>query len=640
MVIQHNLLAMNANRQFGITNKKLKVSTEKLSSGYKINRSADDAAGLAISEKLRFRIRGLMRGSDNVTDGISMVQTGEGALGEVHDMLQRMNELTVQGLNGTLTNEDRSNVQDEIDQLYTEIGRVAESTTFNTIEVLKGDPLVTKHAPATGTLVKQTIVKKAPSMPTNFVTWNDRFTLGGANGATQSGNDGTSVKTIETTDANGNTVLTNVKNSSWSTTLDDNYGTFLNFAGLASTTGTTSVTNEDGSTSNVSNLYLALKEFVGTGFYTTCATCNEQYSVAFIDNERKYQFVGEPDYHGRNAATVYVNLNDFLERAKNATSQQDAESITKDFVKKIASQVSNNVYIKTHYTRYTTVDSDPYKLFIYDFRDDPTDPNDPRFGYVKQPDYGSNMGTVGNLQGYYTDYVEEQYLYDEDYITEEPVYIQYGDDGDNHSQFHLPDLMGIFDIYSAYGYNTVEDSLHLLTPIKSHAFENPTPASKGTYSTETYTIPAKTYKQPQYSTIYQNGEPKKIITGYTDVNIPEKTITVKKYNPAKVTAEDIAKEKEQSYGLNFGMLDVIDDLIGRVGKMRSYLGAIQNRLEHAYQNNQNIEENTTAAESRIRDTDMAEEMVAYSNNNILAQAGQSMLAQANQSQQGILSLLG
>ena len=139
MVVQHNLQAMNANRMLNVTTGQQAKSTEKLSSGYKINRAADDAAGLTISEKMRKQIRGLDQASTNAQDGVSYVQTAEGALTEVHSMLQRMNELAVQAANGTNAESDRQAIQDEIDQLTTEIDRVAETTKFNEIYLLKGD---------------------------------------------------------------------------------------------------------------------------------------------------------------------------------------------------------------------------------------------------------------------------------------------------------------------------------------------------------------------------------------------------------------------------------------------------------------------------------------------------------------------
>ena len=138
MVVQHNLTAMNSQRMLGITTSAQAKSTEKLSSGYKINRAADDAAGLSISEKMRRQIRGLTQASANASDGISCVQTAEGALNEVQDMLQRMNELAVKGENGTLTSTDRSYIASEVSQLMSEIDRVKQTTTFNEKSLLDG----------------------------------------------------------------------------------------------------------------------------------------------------------------------------------------------------------------------------------------------------------------------------------------------------------------------------------------------------------------------------------------------------------------------------------------------------------------------------------------------------------------------
>jgi len=136
MVVQHNLTATNSNRMLGLTSAKQAKSTEKLSSGYKVNRAADDASGLAISEKMRRQVRGLTQASSNAQDGVSMVQTAEGALNEVHDMLQRMNELANKAANGTLTTADRSYIQQEVTALQSEINRTANDTKFNDLGLL------------------------------------------------------------------------------------------------------------------------------------------------------------------------------------------------------------------------------------------------------------------------------------------------------------------------------------------------------------------------------------------------------------------------------------------------------------------------------------------------------------------------
>ena len=138
MVVQHNLTAMNANRQLGITTSQQSKSSEKLSSGYKINRAADDAAGLTISEKMRSQVRGLNKASDNAQDGVSLIQVAEGALNETHSILQRMNELATQAANDTNTTADRTAIQDEINQLTSEVDRIQSTTAFNTQNLLDG----------------------------------------------------------------------------------------------------------------------------------------------------------------------------------------------------------------------------------------------------------------------------------------------------------------------------------------------------------------------------------------------------------------------------------------------------------------------------------------------------------------------
>ncbi|MCR4892821.1 MAG: flagellin [Lachnospiraceae bacterium] len=154
MVVAHNLNAMNSSRMLGLTTSAQAKSTEKLSSGYKINRAADDAAGLSISEKMRKQIRGLTQASANAQDGISMVQTAEGALGEVQDMLQRMNELAVKAANGSLSTNDNNDVQRELNQLRSEIDRVSTTTKFNETYLLNGQGTQTSNVTKTSQVIK------------------------------------------------------------------------------------------------------------------------------------------------------------------------------------------------------------------------------------------------------------------------------------------------------------------------------------------------------------------------------------------------------------------------------------------------------------------------------------------------------
>lgn len=164
MVVQHNITAMNANRMLGVTTGNQAKATEKLSSGYKINRAADDASGLSISEKMRRQIRGLTQASANAQDGISMVQTAEGALTEVHDMLQRMNELSNKAKNGTMATSDRTDIKNELDQLVSEINRVADTTKFNETTLMKTKQTINLQVGAdSGNTISLTLSKMTAS---------------------------------------------------------------------------------------------------------------------------------------------------------------------------------------------------------------------------------------------------------------------------------------------------------------------------------------------------------------------------------------------------------------------------------------------------------------------------------------------
>ena len=196
MVVQHNMQAMNSARMLGITSSQQAKSTEKLSSGYRINRAADDAAGLAISEKMRKQIRGLTQSSTNAEDGISLVQTAEGALNEVHSMLQRMNELAVQAANGTNTSFDREKIQDEVDELITEISRVAETTQFNEQNLLVS-ATITLHVGALSSTNNTIELKMSPMDSTGIgVSGVDVTSQAGATGAIDTIN--TAIKSVST----------------------------------------------------------------------------------------------------------------------------------------------------------------------------------------------------------------------------------------------------------------------------------------------------------------------------------------------------------------------------------------------------------------------------------------------------------
>ena len=410
MVVQHNLTAMNSNRMLGVTTSKQAKSTEKLSSGYKINRAADDAAGLSISEKMRKQIRGLTQASSNAQDGISAVQTAEGALNEVQDMLQRMNELAVKAANGTNSEDDRNYIQDEVNQLIKEIDRVSTTTKFNETYLLKGDDAA--KATVADTTVKAGTAGDAGANP----TFEIEFT--GITAPTEGKSDVT-----------------------------------INIAG-------------------------------------------KSYSVT-------------------------------VEKGDDATKIGD----------KIASAINNNKIVDDTAGEYEAT---------------------------------NNAGTI-TLTG----------------AKQAAATTNLADTTDNKNAVTVKSS-GILTLSLHVGADSTSDN-QISVDIKQMSAD-----VLGLKTGKSTTTAAKN------DTLLVNG-----------------------------SNDDNARKA----------IDTIASALQEVSKQRSALGAAQNRLEHTIANLDNVVENTTSAESSIRDTDMATEMVKYSNNNILAQAGQAMLAQANQSNQGVLSLL-
>ena len=397
MVVQHNLTAMNANRQLGITTSAQAKSSEKLSSGYRINRAGDDAAGLKISEKMRSQVRGLDKASSNAQDGISLIQTAEGALAETHSILQRMNELAVQGANDTNEGIDRDAINEELDALTAEIDRIASTTQFNKQNLLDG----------------------------GFASKNLQV---GAN----------SDQKISVTIGNMNASALGLHN-------------------IAGTTSQAQTVNK-------------VTVFNFGNYTTTTISANDTFS-------------GQ-------VATAIASL----------------QAI-----------VSNTADVK---------------------------------GYQRQINMESGSA-------YYLDANNDMYS--------------------TASAAMAADVSNMKDAISA-------------------AIN----ANNATYAD-------------------------------TENVIADKATVGK--------ATTLTKPDVSDYASANATIDAVQKAINSVSSQRSALGALQNRLEHTVANLDNVSENTSSAESRIRDTDMADEMVEYSKNNILAQAGQSMLAQANQSTQGVLSLL-
>ena len=471
MVVQHNLQAMNANRMLNITTGSQSKSAEKLSSGYRINRAADDAAGLSISEKMRKQIRGLDQASTNAEDGVSAVQTAEGALTEVHSMLQRMNELAVQASNGTNSKTDRDAIQSEIDQLTTEIDRVAETTKFNESYLLKGD--------ADGNTKKI------------YLEAHDA----GLKGKLTDNGDGTATFVMNELKA----------------------GDSVTIAGKSYTVGSTKTEAEAEFTKQV-----------------------KQAGDKFTVNGKEITILGTyADKTTDNAAGKYT--------------LDDAKAL-----------IAGGATVK--FTDGTTM------KVMTDATDDGVDDNDSSVisknkAYLLASEELLKANQIGDTEG------------------NAKVGVGTAD-----TAVALDNGTGTFEIKLAQ--TEVAEKLNFNLHVGSDAD-----------MTNKINVNIETMDSSYL--------------GIKGLNVSDDTGVAATY-----------------------AVDAIADALQKVSDQRSSLGAVQNRLEHTIANLDNVVENTTSAESRIRDVDMAEEMVEYSKNNILAQAGQSMLAQANQATQGVLSLLG
>lgn len=495
MVVQHNMQAMNSNRVLGGTTAAQAKATEKLSSGFRINRAADDAAGLTISEKMRKQIRGLGRASKNAQDGISAVQTAEGALTEVHSMLHRMEELSTQAANGTNSKKDRDAIQSEISQLTTEIDRVSETTMFNETYLLKGDhtkPEKQKYLSAHDAGLEGTLVDNGDGTATftmNKLSVGDQVKIGGKD------------YTIGGTEEE-------VKKA-------------VNKA----------LTNQDAAYAN--------------------PTPGEVLTV----NGVKYTYYGDTKKGAVTAAAGFYTLD------PKATQEIKGRDIAGIF------------------TKGTDITANGKTFHILDDQKPKADGID-----------DNNTSIIS---------ANEAYMLAE-------------------KELKAANSIGDTESHDAVGYM---DGNKLA----------PHELAKPTTDPNKFTINVALTKVPE--TLSFN-----LHVG-ADADMSNKIgISIDAMNSNFLGIKGLNVSDDSGMAATYA-IDAIGDALSRVSAQRSSLGAIQNRLEHTISNLDNITENTTAAESRIRDTDMAAEMVEYSKNNILKQAGTSMLAQANQSTQSVMTLL-
>ena len=498
MVVQHNMQAMNANRMLNVTTSTQAKATEKLSSGYKINRAADDAAGLTISEKMRKQIKGLDRASTNAEDGVSSVQTAEGALTEVHSMLQRMNELAVQAANGTNSESDRSAIQDEVNQLTTEIDRVSETTKFNETYLLKGDDSSTKNVYMQGhdAGLKGTLTDGAKSATFVMDTpeAGDKLTIGGKE------------------------YTIGALKDDVTTTVDDKLKTAGKYT--------------DGSTIEIDGKTYTLE--VKADALAGIKDADGNY--AYLDATNKVAFAKDP-------TQVTVGAGNGVKLA--------------DMTKFLGGTVDDGSTVKigSDFSLSAMVDKDNNKV---------DDDDSSVITAAKAKELIKSELTAANNIG----------------TVDQKATVDDGTDADGKTTYTI-----------TKGYATVANTLSFNLHVGADAD----------------------------------------MTNKINVNIDS-------MDSASLGVKGLNVKDTTGIAATYA-IDAIADAVAKVSSQRSALGAVQNRLEHTIANVDNVVENTTSAESRIRDTDMAEEMVEYSKNNILAQAGQSMLAQANQSNQGVLSLL-
>ncbi len=588
MVVQHNLTAMNSNRMLGITTKSQAKSTEKLSSGYKINRAADDAAGLSISEKMRKQIRGLSQASANAQDGISAVQTAEGALNEVQDMLQRMNELAVKASNGTMSENDRSYVQNEIDQLVTEIDRVAETTKFNETYLLKGSGEASAQVKAEATI---------------------------SNAA--GGGKTTSAATVKA--ATGNIASATITASLASGTEDTATITYKDAEGNSRTKDVTFKAGADAK-ATAANLAKAISDDSELGkIFTATADDDAKFSIESRLNGNKTDDT-------KNTVTGIT----FKSADKAGNSQK---TIMSTLESKSAAGESVSFVLKD--SSFAFADGDAITIDGKTFTYDSSKAAGSEANTFKSLDDLKNLlgddyevSLVGGRADTYQDYKKG----DPNAVTDGPEYTKVAYSKELTSSSEAIGGLTALAKYDFTGATTAVTADDAKTAAQANGR-----ASQITLGTAVSTISLNISRKATNE--ISDAMTLSLHVGADSNDENKISVDIEAMNSKGLGIDGLRVDGATSKNAD-NAIDAISAAIQKVSTQRSALGAVQNRLEHTINNLDNVVENTTSAESAIRDTDMATEMVRYSNNNILAQAGQSMLAQANQSNQGVMSLLG
>lgn len=643
MVVQHNLSAMNSNRMLGITTGSLSKTTEKLSSGYKINRAADNAAGLSISEKMRRQVRGLTQASTNAQDGISFCQIADGALNEVHDILKRSTELSIQAANETNTDKDREYINQEIKALSTEIDRIHTTSTFNERRIFTDAGIV----PEPGLVLTDPVISEDGNYHVKVGNIDITFEM-----IDTSGN---RVPTPAEVQASGSVNPVSVANSSLAqfavkAASDAVYNLSQNFPTLFSKSSTDGI-----------KIGLELKDQAVGGTLATAALSlsgsststtmsykmwvdTKDYPISSFDSmsdARKADLAGVIA-HEMTHLVMYDTVTDamvgstpkwFVEGMAQ-TSSGDNDWLSYDL-----GPSSSDADIRTYKAQMTTMPYGAgYAACMY-------------LGYVAGGEGAVTSATIRNgldkvlselaekkplddaiknaTGGKFTSVTDFQNKFtsatDADSLAFMKNFLQargaggagslFGDLSDPESSLFAPATLT--STYASYNINT-DDKWYSNAYGTGYVFPKNLPGTGGGgegdgNDSEGLYLQVGTEKD-QHIYVHQFNASAEALFGFREMDVS--------------TAES-AK----------ATINVIKEADARVSIIRSYYGSMQNRLEHTVSNLDNVTENTTAAESRIRDTDMASEMFKFSNLNILQQAGQAMLSQANQSNQGVLSLL-
>ena len=643
MVVQHNMQAMNANRMLGVITGSQSKTTEKLASGYKINRAADDAAGLSISEKMRKQIRGLDRASTNAQDGVSAVQTAEGALTEVHSMLQRMNELATQAANGTNSEADRDAINAEIEQLTTEIDRVAETTKFNEIYLLKGDKggaTRTQTIAAHDAGIKGKLTDKGGGI-TSFevdkpLKNGDKITIAGEEYTI-----GTSANHIEAGELNTST-------DGYKISTDAVFKTAAMTAGDSVTFNGNTYTLTDHLAAAYINWATGDTVSIGAETYTVAATTNaaaDQYTVvdlqkiidtALADGKQvsSNQFhTNVTDKTSATAANTAVATSTIIvaSLSKGEISSAQLKNLDAETLAKAGANTGGTTGAVLSTGDSVTINGETTKAT----EAAPSAAKDV-YDAIDALAVGGTVTIGSGLEQKVYTIVDEADVDEEAFKLTKDAILSKIHDGDRVSTDGTNFNTVIGDIAlpesnekvisAKKAYDMIADELQKASSIGTDVAATVSNDGNGKYTITQGTVEAK----EALSFNLHVG---------SDADMTNKiTIDIEAMDAAGLGVKGLSISDDSGNAATYA-IDAIADAISKVSAQRSALGAVQNRLEHTIANLDNIVENTTAAESRIRDTDMAEMMVEYSKNNILAQAGQSMLAQANQATQGVLSLL-